>query len=156
MFSDQTNIMMKDNFNFNFDDILEKDIDDMTVKENKHSYHIILKENIFNENKVRFNYYHNTKWLNVKEHITKNKLNNLFVFAEDKPYMKDAKEKHCYQYYSLDYNIVFELSYQKMFHLFECFEGDEKIKLFLDIDIANDSKYMINLKLDKEKQLKNF
>jgi len=65
-----------------------------------------------------------------------------------------VKKNHCYQYYTLDYDTIFELSYQKMFHLFECFEGDEKIKLFLDmdIDIKNDSKYIVNLKSDKEKQ----
>jgi len=148
---------MKDNLNFNFDDIYNSniydcDIDHTTVKENKQSYHIILKENIFNKNKVRLNYCHNIRWLPVKEHIVNHQLNNLFVFAEDKPYMKNGKENHCYQYYALDYDTVFKLSYQKMFHLFECFEGDEKIKLFLDIDIKNDSKYIVNLKSDKKKQ----
>jgi len=101
------NISMKDNFNFNFDDIYDSniydcDIYDMTVKENKQSYHTIhskliahtiLKENIFNKNKVRLNYCHNMRWLLVKEHIVNHKLNNLFVFAEDKPYMKNGKKK---------------------------------------------------------------
>ena len=157
-----SNISVKDNFNFNFDfdDIINYD---MNVKENKQSYHndismqrlvtahTILEEKIFYENKVRSNdlyFIHNTKWLPVKEHILTNKLNNLFVFAEDKPYMKDNEEKHCYQYYALDYNTVYQLSYQKKFHLFECFEGDEHIKLFMDIDIKNPD----NLNSLKEKQ----
>ena len=92
------------------------------------------------------------KWLPVKEHITNHKLNNLFVFAEDKPYTKNDKEEHCYQYFALDYDTVFELSYQKLFHLFECFESDESIKLFLDIDIGNDSIHIKNLNTIEEKK----
>jgi len=92
-------------------------------------------EKIFIENSQFI--YSNT-WKSVTDYILFNK--NLYCFAEDKTYIdnKTKEQRFIYNYYAIDYNSIFKLSKQKKFHLYETYEAEQTIKLFLDIDIQNE------------------
>jgi len=94
-------------------------------------------EKIFIENSQFI--YSNT-WKSVTDYIDESSNKNLYCFAEDKTYIdKETKEqKFIYNYYAIDYNSIFKLSKQKKFHLYETYEAEQTIKLFLDIDIQNE------------------
>jgi len=89
----------------------------------------ITGENIFIKNT---NLYFSPTKLNILNHIKNNKLINLYLFSEDR--LKD-NGNIVKQYLLLDYKTVYLLSKKKRFHLYENYEANEKIKLFVDIDI---------------------
>jgi len=101
----------------------------------------------------------------IIDYINDNKITNLYIFSEDKISIKYNKEVIVKQFYLIDYNSVYLLSKQKKFHLYENYEENEKVKLFIDIDIKefpddiNKDEYFdniiddsINLFIDKLKE----
>ena len=111
----------------------------------------ISTEKIFIENPHSI---YSDSWDVITEHLNGLKDTNLYCFAEDKTYIdKTTKEqKFIYNYYALDYKSIYELSIQKKFHLYETYEAEQKIKLFLDIDIPI-NKVPEEFKKKKEKYL---
>jgi hypothetical protein len=110
----------------------------------------ICREKSFLQN-LHFIYSNN--WNTISEHIKEQYMTNLHCFAEDKVYIdkKDNETKFIYNYYALDYNTVYELSNQKIFHLYETYEKEQQIKLFIDIDIKLE-QIPESCKTDKSKQ----
>jgi hypothetical protein len=94
----------------------------------------ILSEKIFLENTNL--YYHPLK-ADMLKYLNDNKITDLYLFSEDTFNKKNILVK---QFYCLDYKTVYLLSKQKKFHLYENFEENEKIKLFIDIDIKDFDK----------------
>jgi hypothetical protein len=94
----------------------------------------ISTEKIFIENSHSI---YSDSWDVITEHLNNLKDTNLYCFAEDKTYFdkKTKEQKFIYNYYALDYESIYELSIQKKYHLYETYEAEQKIKLFLDIDI---------------------
>ena len=82
----------------------------------------------------------------IIDYINNNKITNLYLFSEDKISIKNNKEVIVKQFYLIDYNSVYLLSKQKKFHLYENYEKNEKVKLFIDIDIK---KYPENINKDE-------
>ena len=66
------------------------------------------------------------------KYLNDNKITDLYLFSEDTINKKNITVK---QFYCLDYKTVYLLSKQKKFHLYENYEENEKVKLFIDIDI---------------------
>jgi P4 family phage/plasmid primase-like protien len=73
----------------------------------------------------------------IIDYFNKNKNHNLYLFSEDTINNEKIEVK---QFYGIDYKIVYLLSKKKKFHLYENFEENEKIKLFIDIDIKDFDK----------------
>lgn len=65
----------------------------------------------------------------ILDHIKEN--NNLYIFSEDE--LKGNKIVK--SFFAIDYETIYLLSKKKKFHMYENYERDEKIKLFIDIDI---------------------
>lgn len=86
--------------------------------------HTITKENIFIKN-TQF------RSFPIEDHCVEYlKINpKLYLFAEDK---NSAMAK---TFIAIDYKTIYLLSNQKKFHLYEYFDNDCKLKLYLDIDI---------------------
>jgi hypothetical protein len=95
---------------------------------------------------------------NIIDYINDNKITNLYLFSEDKISIKNNKEIIVKQFYLIDYKSVYLLSKQKKFHLYENYEENEKVKLFIDIDIKefpddiNKDKYFDDI-IDKSIEL---
>ena len=70
----------------------------------------------------------------IIDYFNVNKNHNLYLFSEDTINNEKIEVK---QFYGLDYKSVYLLSKKKKFHLYENFEENEKIKLFIDIDIKD-------------------
>ena len=68
----------------------------------------------------------------IIEYFNINKNSNLYLFSED---TINNENKQVKQFYGLDYKTVYLLSKKKKFHLYENYERDDKVKLFIDIDI---------------------
>ena len=68
----------------------------------------------------------------IIDYINDNKITNLYLFSED---TINNEKKEVKQFYLIDYKSVYLLSKQKKFHLYENYEKNEKVKLFIDIDI---------------------
>jgi len=96
--------------------------------------HTISKEKIFIDNSQQI---YSNKWEIITEHLNKIKNPRLHCFAEDITYIdkNTSEQRFVYNYYALDYATVYELSKHKHFHIYETYESNQKIKLFLDIDI---------------------
>jgi hypothetical protein len=94
----------------------------------------ILSEKIFLENTNL--YYHPLK-ADMLKYLNDNKITDLYLFSEDTINKKNIMVK---QFYCLDYKTVYLLSKKKKFHLYENYEENEKIKLFIDIDIKDYDK----------------
>jgi len=75
----------------------------------------------------------------IIDYIKNNNITDLYLFSEDTINKKNIMVK---QFYLIDYNSVYLLSKQKKFHLYENYEENEKVKLFIDIDIK---KYPENI-----------
>lgn len=58
---------------------------------------------------------------------------NLYLFAED--INSDLSKR----FYAMNYESIYQLSLMKKFHLYEYFEKDNPLKLFLDIDVKTDN-----------------
>lgn len=107
--------------------------------------HTITEENIFKK------FTHNEVFP-LQEYCLnyiKNK-KKLYMFGEDKTTKGNKK------FFALDHNTIYSLSAKKKFHLYEYFSQEDKLKLFLDIDIkpenipknVNKTEYFNNI-LDK-------
>jgi hypothetical protein len=68
----------------------------------------------------------------IIDYFNNNKISNLYLFSED---IINNENKEVKKFYGLDYKTVYLLSKKKKFHLYENFERDDKVKLFIDIDI---------------------
>lgn len=86
----------------------------------------ISTEKIFLEN-TNFLYAETKK--SILEHIREH--SDLHIFSEDE--LKGNKTVK--SFFATDYETVYVLSKKKKFHIYENYERDEKIKLFIDIDI---------------------
>jgi hypothetical protein len=91
----------------------------------------------------------------ILDYIKNNNITNLYLFSEDKIIVKDNQENIIKQFYLLDYKTIYLLSKKKIFHLYENYEANEKIKLFIDIDIKLDDNNNIENKDDYFNGLKN-
>jgi hypothetical protein len=126
----------------------------------------ITRDKIFLKNT---NYRSYPEWNTIKGCIediqNELKINNLYIFCEDMNNNKDGKNKIIKNYLALDYDAVYKLSSKKIYHLYENYDIDEKVKLFIDIDIKeypddiNKDEYFdniiddsINLFIDKLKE----
>lgn len=101
----------------------------------KSKSHTISTEKIFIKN-PQFKYFH--KKIPCLEYLTTHQ--NLYLFGED------INSDLAKRFYAMDYHSIFQLSQQKKFHLYEYFERDNPLKLFLDIDVKMG-------KMDKDQQL---
>jgi len=79
----------------------------------------------------------------ILDYFNDNKITNLYLFSED---TINNEKKEVKQFYGIDYKTVYLLSKKKKFHLYENYEENEKIKLFIDIDIKDYDK---NIDRDK-------
>lgn len=96
--------------------------------------HTIATQKIFIENSQ---FIYSNSWDVITNYLNELNDTNIYCFAEDKTYIdkKTNERKFIYNYYAIDYNTIYELSKQKKFHLYETYEQQQNIKLFLDIDI---------------------
>jgi len=101
----------------------------------------ISREKIFIENTNR---YVASKKQVILDYIKNNNITNLYLFSEDKIIVKDNQENIIKQFYLLDYKTIYLLSKKKKFHLYENYEANEKVKLFIDIDIKLDNNNIEN------------
>ena len=101
----------------------------------------ISREKIFIENT---NLYVASKKQVILDYIKNNNITNLYLFSEDKIIVKDNQENIIKQFYLLDYKTIYLLSKKKKFHLYENYEANEKVKLFIDIDIKLDNNNIEN------------
>ena len=88
--------------------------------------HTITKENIFLKQTHSRVFYKETE---CQEYI--NSQQNLFMFGED------INGTFAKRYIATNYKTIYLLSNKKKFHLYEYFQKDDKIKLYLDIDIKS-------------------
>lgn len=86
--------------------------------------HTITDENIFKK------FPHNESFFREEQCLEylKNK-KSIYLFGED------YKSNNAKQFFALSYKTIYSLSIKKQFHLYEYFGKEDKLKLFLDIDI---------------------
>jgi len=88
--------------------------------------HTITKEKIFKE-KTQFKFFETE--IPCVEYLQTNP--QLYLFAED------VNINMAKRFFAIDYKTIYSLSALKKFHLYEYFNNDDKLKLYLDIDIKS-------------------
>ena len=95
----------------------------------KSYYHTITKENYF-KNQTHFKAFNKEDEYNeyMKNLVYENK-DKLYLFSEENWNSRTRK------FFPIDHESIYLFSKDKKSHLFEHFDRDEKIKLYLDIDL---------------------